>query len=77
MIHGKAEFKPNQILTPKKTTGMSPCLLNAITSSLYARHAASLQHWEKEEFKLQRGAPSARGCRGESSMPLQTPAPTP
>lgn len=48
MSHGKAEFKPKQTLTQKRTTGMSPCLINTITSSLYARHTVSLQCWEKK-----------------------------
>lgn len=30
MGHGKAEFKPNQILTQKRTRGLSPCLINVI-----------------------------------------------
>lgn len=56
---------------------MSPCLINTITSSLYARHTVSLRCWEKKEFNLWRGAPPAQGYVGESSMPSQTPTTTP
>ena len=56
---------------------MSPCLINMITSSLYARHTLFLQCWEKKEFKLWRGAPPAQGYADESSMPSQTPTATP